>query len=71
MSEITDNDVESHIYAYFMVYGFLNINLTTNSSELTKTLCESIFDIMQSIESYMTAINSSKKNRKKKNNEKN
>ena len=66
MSEITDNDVESHIYAYFMVYGFLNINLTANSSELTKTLCESIFDIMQSIESYMTAVNSSKKNRKKK-----
>lgn len=65
LKETSDDTMENHIYAYFLMLGFVNINLTADSSQLTKSLCESIFNIMNSIESYMTAINSSKKGKKK------
>lgn len=65
LAETSDGTMETHIYAYFVMLGFVNINLTANSSQLTKSLCEAILNIMNSIESYMTAINSSKKGKKK------
>lgn len=67
MSE-NDNSLESHIYAYYIMLGFININLTANNSELMIEFCHNIHDIMVDIERYMSNLNISKKKKKGKNN---
>ena len=56
-----DGSVKSHIYAYYLMLGFININLTANNSEIMKTFCENIYGIMHMIETYMESIKSNKK----------
>ena len=64
MNEYSDN-VQSHIYAYYTMLGFININLTANNSEIMIEFCKNIHEIIVDIEKYMRELNNSKKKGKR------
>ena len=65
-----DSSIEGHIYAYYMMSGFINLNFTANSSKISEELIKSINTVMDMIDNYMTNLWESKKNKKKTKNKK-
>lgn len=65
MAAINESDtVDSHVYAYFTIRAFANINMTAKQSYITNTLCESIYRIMIEMENYIEKVNAEKPQKK-------
>ena len=54
-------DVEWHIYAYYIIFAFININIGADTSEVTNTMSKSIITIANDVESYLNSISIKKK----------
>ena len=59
--ESAKTDVEWHVYAYYIVFAFINLNIGADTSEVTNIMSKSILTIANDVESYLNSISTNKK----------
>ena len=58
--------IEGHIYSYYIMIAFVNLNVTTNTSNIIIKLKKAIDTIVDKIDDHMTKLNNQKKSKKRK-----
>lgn len=56
MSEVQDDSVESHVYAYYITLAFSNLLMTTNNSKTLMRLQSAVSELMVKIDDSMKAL---------------
>lgn len=58
--------IVGHIYSYYIMIAFVNLNVTTNTSNIIIKLKKAIDTIVDKIDDHMTKLNNEKKSKKRK-----